>query len=239
MENESSEVLDSGYIEKQPKPTPGKGRLEIVMLLLALLALILKMAHLAGGGLFTVIILSTLTLIYWCFGFALFNSIRLSKIFNKAAYQGISAKRIIGGIVTGLVLSVGVIGVMFKFLSWPGAMAQLQSGLFLMVIVAIVAAYKMLGSKDGYYSKILKRLALFGAICAFLVFLPLETWLNWKYPNHPDYVKAELASHADPGNQELRNRVKEEGRKMIEQQIEEEMRELDEEINSQREGNGE
>ena len=58
-------------------------------------------------------------------------------------------------------------------------------------------------SADNYYSNILKRIATFGAICIFLFSIPTKTWMEWKYPNNPEYIKAVLEAQEDSENQEL------------------------------------
>ncbi len=67
---------------------------------------------------------------------------------------------------------------------------------------------------DNYYSNILKRIVIFGAICIFLFAVPTETWLSWKFPHNPEYVQAVLDAQADPNNQELWDKVDVEREKM-------------------------
>ena len=150
------------------------------------------------------------------FGFAFFNQVLLKDIFKKATYKDISAKRIIGGIFAGLALSLAVIAVLFKVESWPGSIFQMWLGIFALSITTLIAAIKRITVKDNYYSKILKRTLSFGAICIILVAMPAKPWLEWKYPDNPDYVKAVLDARADPENQELWDKVNKEREIMIE-----------------------
>jgi hypothetical protein len=190
---------------------------ELVLIGIAILALIMKMFHLPASGILTVLSLSSLSVIYMYLGFALFNNIRFRKIFKKETYKEISTKRIIGGIGTGLALSVSLIGILFKFQSWPGASANLIMGIVTLSIVAIISLIKMKKSEDDYYSNILKRIAIFGAICIFLFSIPTKTWMEWKYPNNPEYVKAVLDAKSDPENQQLWDKVDEEREKMYDE----------------------
>lgn len=190
---------------------------ELILIGLAVLALVMKFFHLPGSGILTVLTLSSISVIYMYLGFALFNKIRFRKIFKKESYKGISTKRIIGGIGTGLALSFSAIGILFKFQSWPGASMQLSIGLFGLGIVTIISLIKIKKSTDNYYTNILKRVAFFGAICIFLFAIPTKTWLNWKYPNHPEYVNAVLDAQANPDNQELWDNVEEEREKMYDE----------------------
>ena len=175
------------------------------------------MFHLPASGILTVLSLSSLSVIYMYLGFALFNNIHFRKIFKKETYKEISTKRIIGGVGTGLALSVSVIGILFKFQSWPGASANLIMAIVTLSILAIISLIKMKKSEDNYYSNILKRIAIFGAICIFLFSIPTKTWMEWKYPNNPEYVKAVLDAKSDPENQELWDKVDEEREKMYDE----------------------
>ena len=167
-----------------------------------------------ASGVLTVLSFSSLSVIYMYFGFALFNNIQFRKIFKKETYKEISTKRIIGAVGAGLALSVSAIGILFKFQSWPGASANLIMGIVTLSIVAIISLTKMKKSADNYYSNILKRIVIFGAICIFLFAIPTETWLSWKFPNNPEYVQAVLEAQADANNQELWDKVDAEREKM-------------------------
>lgn len=48
-----------------------------------------------------------------------------------------------------------------------------------------------------------------------LSILPRDTWLNWKYPNNPEYVKAVLNLDKAPNNLELQQKQEEEWNKMM------------------------
>jgi hypothetical protein len=190
---------------------------EIILIGIAVLALIMKMFHLPASGILTVLSLSSLSVIYAYFGFALFNNIRFRRIFKKETYKEISTKRIIGGVGVGIVLSISAIGILFKFQSWPGASMNLIVGIVGLTIVTIIFLIKKKKSADNYYSTILKRVIVFGAICIFLFAIPTKTWLNWKFPNNPEYVQAVLDAQADSNNQELWNKVDDEREKMYDE----------------------
>lgn len=187
---------------------------EVILIGLVILALIMKFFHLPGSGILTVLSLLSISMIYFYFGFALFNNIRLRKITKKESYEGISTKRIVGGIGSGFVLSISTIGILFKFQSWPGASMQIWVGLIGLVIVSVISLIKISKGTDNYYSYILKRIAVFGSICVILTVIPTKDWLNWKYPNNPDYVNAVLDAKANPDNRELWDKVEIEREKM-------------------------
>ena len=189
---------------------------EIILGAIALIALALNLLLVSGGGVLTVLSLSTLSVLYMYLSFALFNGIRLRHIFKKDSYKGISTMRIVGAILTGLALSMTIIGLLFKFQSWPGATVNLAIGLLGLAIALIVVTIKYSKTKSDYYTKIFKRIAVFGGLGLILIILPKETWLELKYRDHPDYVEAVKKAMSDPDNQELWDKVDEERQRMNE-----------------------
>ena len=115
---------------------------EIILGAIALTALALNLLLVPGGGVLTVLSLSTLSVLYMYLSFAIFNGIRLRQIFKKDSYKGISKMRIVGAILTGLALSMTTIGLLFKFQSWPGATMNLAIGLLGLAIALIVGSIK-------------------------------------------------------------------------------------------------
>lgn len=190
---------------------------ELILIGITLLALLMKLLHLPASGVLTVLSLSSISGIYMYLGFTLFNNLRFRNLFKKESYKEISTKRIVGGIGSGLALSVSVIGILFKFQSWPGASINLITGIIGLIIVTIISLIKMKKNTDNYYSNILKRVAGFGVICVFLLALPTKTWLGWKFPNNPEYIQAVIHAQANPDNQGLWQKVDEEREKMYDE----------------------
>ncbi|NEM96608.1 hypothetical protein [Pontibacter burrus] len=187
---------------------------EIVLGAIALIALMLNSLLAPFGNLLTVLSISAISVLYMYLSFALFNRLRLRHIFKKDSYNGISTMRIVGAVLTGLALSITLIGILFKFQAWPGATINLGVGLSGLVIALLVGAVKYTRSKSDYYTKIFKRIAVYGGIGLIMLLLPEETWLEFKYRNHPDYVKAVKKAMAESDNQELWDKAEEERRKM-------------------------
>jgi hypothetical protein len=193
---------------------------EIIIATLYIIALVLNLLLIPGGVVLTVLTLSTLStlsVLYMYLSFALFNGIRLRKIFKKDSYKGISAMRIVGAVGTGLALSMTTIGLLFKIQSWPGASFILGTGLVGLLIVTIIGTIKYLKNKSEFYTRIFKRIAVFGALGLILMLIPKTTWVEIKYRNHSAYVDALEKALADPDNKELWNRVEEERQNMNEE----------------------
>lgn len=176
---------------------------EIIIATLSIIALGLNLLLVPGGGLLTVLTLLTLSGIYMYLSFALFNGIRLRKIFKKDSYKGISTMRIVGAVGSGLALSTTTVGILFKFQSWQGATFNLGAGLVGLLIVTIIGAIKYLKSKSEFYTMIFKRVAVFGGLGLILILIPKTTLVEIKYRNQPAYVDALKKAMSDPDNKEL------------------------------------
>lgn len=187
---------------------------EIIIATLSIIALGLNLLLIPGGGVLTVLTLSTLSMIYFYLGFALFNDIKLRRIFKKDSYKEISSLRILGAVGAGFALSMTTIGFMFKFQSWPGADFNLGAGLVGLLIVTIIGAIKYSKNKSNYYIRIFKRTAILGGLGLILMLIPKTSWIELKYRNQPEYVEALKKAMADPDNKELWDNVETERQKM-------------------------
>lgn len=187
---------------------------ELILIAIALVALLLNILLIPGGGVLTVLSLSSLSMIYFYFGFALFNDIPLRKVFKKESYKEVSSARTVGAVGAGMALSMTIIGIMFKFQAWPGSELNLLVGLLGLVVVLIVGLIKCSKNKSEYYTRIFKRAAIFGGLGLILILTPRTSWIDFRYRNYPDYATALKNSIADPNNDELHNKVEEEWQKM-------------------------
>lgn len=187
---------------------------EIIMGALSILALGLNLLLVPGSGLLTFLTLSILSIIYFILGFALFNGIQLRNVFKKESYTDVSGSRIIGAVGTGWALSATINGIMFKFQSWPGAEINLNAGLVGLLIVVIIGKIKYSKNRSEYYTRIFKRIVIFGGLGLVLMLFPKTSWVELKYRENPDYVDAYKKAMADPDNKELRENVEVERQKM-------------------------
>jgi hypothetical protein len=190
-------------------------KIEIILIALGFLGLTMILMHLPGGSFFTLTPFIILAFIYMYSGFALFNGIRFRRVFKKDSYHNIKPTRIVGAIGIGMALNISILGVIFKFLHYPGASFLLLAGLVSTGIIATVSVIKKKKDKDGYYLNILKRVAVFGTLCLILVVMPFRTWLIINHPKDPEYIEAVIKFRANPDDPELRKKVDEEWEKMV------------------------
>ena len=183
-------------------------RLEKILAILILIAFVLKLILVPFSGVLLTIFLLIIALIYYPFGFAFFNNIRLRNIFKKESYKGISVLHIIGAIVVGMALSVICVGILFKIQGYPMANFLLTDGLISSVIILIIGLIKYLKSKSSYYSFMLNRIAIIGGIGLLFLFISDLTLVKIQFKNHPDYVKAYQEYRTNPKTPESEKKLK-------------------------------
>ena len=188
---------------------------ELVIGGFVLLGLLLNLLNLPGGGAVLVVFLSTLSMFYLGFTFALFNPDILSKKKEKAKEANSNQLRLIGSMITGVGLSIASTGILFAVMLWPGSQLMLLVGSILLLVVACMSVFKYSSTSAKFYLNVLKRSIPVGLISLVLYLLPPYTLLEFKHCNHPSYVKAVKEYHANPENEELRIRLDEERAKMV------------------------
>ena len=182
--------------------------LEKILAILILIVFVLHLILVPFSGALLTIFLLIIALIYYPFGFAFFNNIRLRNIFKKKSYKGISVLHIIGAIVVGMALSVICVGILFKIQGYPMANFLLTDGLISSVIILIIGLIKYLKSKSSYYSFMLNRIAIIGGIGLLFLFISDLTLVKIQFKNHPDYVKAYQEYRTNPKTPESEKKLK-------------------------------
>ncbi len=175
---------------------------EKIFIVLALIALLMKFNLVPGHSLLLLISLGGLASIYFYFGFLFFNGIRLRKIFKKESYLGISGLRLTFTIITGLGLSLLTIGILFKFMRWPGSMVNIIGGVGASVSVLMLAIIKYSAKKEKIYQRVIVRTAPFLVIGLFLLFIPADKIFEFQYRGHEAYIKAYYECEKDYMNEE-------------------------------------
>lgn len=124
-----------------------------------------------GLKLLTIVGVGCLALIYFYFGFALFNAIAFREIWQKASYQKVSKRQILLGILGGIGLSLTLTGIGFKLFFWPGSGSLRFLGILLLIpAIAMYAASKPGNSMRGGNALVIRAVLIGGmAIGLFLV----------------------------------------------------------------------
>ena len=147
-------------------------KLEIILIIGAIIGLLLALFNTPLDSLIVSVFFITLSCLYFCLGFALFNNIALRKIFEADSYKGIGTWRILIAIGAGLALSILTIGFMFAILSYPLAKTLLVVGIVLAAIIITLALVKNAQEKNQFYRNIILRSFVFAIIAVIFLLLP-------------------------------------------------------------------
>lgn|SRR6185437_1430282 len=180
---------------------------EIILTLIALSTLLMKLCLVSGITIFIVMSLSLLSCFYFYTGFAFFNGMSLIKMTKGEKYKDIRSRRVVGGVATGLALGLAVIGILFKFQSFPGASFNLIMGIFSTGVIIAISTIKYFKTRDAYYTTILKRVLVYFTICLTLYLVPRNTFFEFMHRDRPAYVKVMEKAWDNPGNEALQDSV--------------------------------
>ena len=147
-------------------------KLEIILIIGAVVGLLMSLFDIPLNSLFVSLFYLALGLLYFYFGFALFNGIRLRNIFKVDSYKGVGPWRIAIAIGTGIALSNLTIGFMFSIRSYPMAETLLIFGIVLAAIMIILTLIINARDKNPFYRNIIMRCLVFLIIAVAFLLIP-------------------------------------------------------------------
>lgn len=133
--------------------------IERVLVIIFLLLLVVKLLYENVVDSILFIILSSLTIYYYCLGFFLLNRISFDQIFKRSSYEHISTLRIIGSIGASMFLSSLVFGILFKLMEYKASVNLMVIGLISVALVIIISLVKYQLGKDRFYMNVVFKFA--------------------------------------------------------------------------------
>ncbi len=144
---------------------------EVVLVISIIFGFILYALEVPGGLALMVLSFALLSMLYFYFGFAFFNDIRLRNIFSSESYRSVTSNKIIGAIAAGISISITVVGLLFKLMRWPGSVVMLTVGISSLTVIAIICIVKFRKFSNDYYTRILNRCVVAGALAILIMIL--------------------------------------------------------------------
>lgn len=146
---------------------------ERILTALAVLALVLKIAGIAGANIILISSVAGLVLLYFPFGFYFFAP---AKPHGHSVWVSAAA---------GMVLSIALYGLLFKLMRWPGAAVIEYAGLLTIGLSFVLYEQKLAcaPSLQTYYSQLLKRSIIVTAISVLVLIIP-NGLMNEIMPSH-------------------------------------------------------
>ncbi len=191
-------------------------KLELITAIGGLLGLMFRYLHVPVSSLLAVLGISLLGVLYFLFGFALFNGIGFGGILKKESYRDTNALRILIAIGLGISLSILVTGLLFKLQLYPGAGTMQVVGLIGTGSIALIATFFALRQWNNYFRRIFKRVLVWGVLGFAVYLFPNSILVDTYYANDPDYARMKKKVLAHPDDEELQQKLREMDRKRIE-----------------------
>ncbi len=170
-------------------------RIEKAFLIIFIIEIVLKLFHFPGASTLLIISLSTMSMAYFAISFYLFCDKDI-----KRQNFGLS-------IPTGIFISVGLIGLLFKIQYWPGLSIYLAICSVAMAIVFVISLYlksKALPELKIYYRNMLRRTG-FIFVLTLLFYLPSNaTLLKIQYWDNPELARINYLYFTYPENPEYK-----------------------------------
>lgn len=196
---------------------------ELIIGFSAIIALVLRFLQVPGSGIIVMSTITTLSIFYYIFGFAIFNNIGFRGIFKKELYKKTNAKKIIGAIGLGWAISIITIGGLFKIQLYQGASIQLLFGLILISILFLIALTRYFKNRSVYFPRIFKRIIIFGSLGLILYLTPYATLIDIYFKDKPAYAELYKKVLENPKDIELREKLKQMERDMLKEEIMEDL----------------
>jgi len=147
--------------------------LEKIVLGIVVLALVLKVFGIVGGGALVVLSLSLLSVLYMFFGWWLFKEKK-----NNVNRIGLS-------IAAGFGLSSGATGLMYKLQCWPGAGSMLTVAVVFVVSLFFIFLVLYLGKGDvlkkNYDRLMMLRIGTSAGLLLITLLIPLRAFASMQY----------------------------------------------------------
>lgn len=168
-------------------------RIELLLIVLAILALNLHLLLWSGAEILTIVSLAGLALFYPFLSLALFlDDDQTIKINNM---------------LPGLPFSIALVGILFKIQNWPGFQINLIVGTLGLVFLIIHRFTQKNELQKVSYKIITKRAIPLLIITLFMLALPKYAWIETKYSEYPEYIKTIKELDKTPESIELQQQL--------------------------------
>ena len=153
-----------------------------------LVGLVFKLMHWPGAGILTVFSLVLVALFYFYLGVGVFNDLSLRQMFNRKNYTHKNRLNLLLGALFGIVIGTLVIGILFKFMLWPGGNILLSVGLISLLLSLVVYFFLHYFEKIFFEKRVFVRVVLIGLSSFVLCVIQSDSFIDFYYPNDPEYA---------------------------------------------------
>ena len=118
-------------------------------------------------------------------------------------------------------LSISIIGILFKLMFWPGSGPMLIIGATVAVLLAAVAVILFARSTDllkNYYKSLLIRTVVVLVLSLVCLLMPNSVLINHYYSNEPELKELYLKQQENPQDETIQKKIEEYHAKRFEQE---------------------
>lgn len=174
-------------------------RTERVFIMLFVVAVVMKLLHIAGADIVMICTLVGLSFLYLFFGFYFF------------AEGHVRQSNIILSILAGILLASAPLGILFRLEYFSGSKIQVLFGaMFSLIVLLVVFIMRVSSSNDelkGYYRNMLARSFILFGLCLLLYFTPRAKLIEIQYWDDPQMVKLKNDYLRDTANHDNKKRL--------------------------------
>ena len=169
---------------------------EKIIAIFVLLGFVFKIFHVSGASVITIVSLSAMATIYFGGGFYFFCD------------KHIKNQNIAISIVTGVLLSIVLVGILFKLMIWPGSEFNLIIGIIslpILLIITFILKSRVKENLKMYYKNMLIRIFTWTILVYIFFFIPNEAIINHHFKNDPERARLLNLTMSNPNNLEYQN----------------------------------
>ena len=188
-------------------------KLEISLLITFSIAFIMFLMLFPGGIALIFLSLSMLSLFYFFLSIPFLNRLKITDCFSKKILD-ISRKDLILSLYAGIILSLSVLNVLFRFMFWEGQFFLAHSSLLFSGVLLLLILLKF-RFKETIYKAVLIRTIFAFIVSLGLFFVSTESIVKIQFRNYPKYLDVYGKFIANPEDTSLFKQLEYE-RKLIE-----------------------
>jgi hypothetical protein len=175
-------------------------RTEIGLSITIFLGLLIKYLHWPGGGVVIVFAFSLLAMLYFPGGFYFFSDKKI-KNSNLAL-----------SIISGMFLSITLVGILFKIQYWPGANVNLKVGCItapILLAVIIFMKSKAAENLNTYYKNMMTRTGVLSILGLLFFFTSTETLVHIQYGEDPEVARLKTLIYTTENREQYKQELDE------------------------------
>ncbi|MGB6034811.1 MAG: hypothetical protein WBG42_00990 [Cryomorphaceae bacterium] len=183
---------------------------EIILTVLVAVALTMNYLKLPFGGVLSVLSITGLAVYYYPIFPLMLTGNSLNKIFSGAKSKSL----LLFAFLTGIGLSILLVGILFKVQLWPMANTLLTLGLFSAVVLMAVNAIRFKKTAKDIFKALLIRCSVGFFLGSLAFMIPNDTLLEHHFGENPSYIDAYKNWKANPNDPSAIEKLEEERLKL-------------------------